>query len=400
LTPLQQFVRSTTSLSLDELNSASRRFAELLLPNIRELIPNFTPVFQNEAESGWKQKSERKRALARSSLKVTPEITPSIDSIVADVCTRLSLSRGSLDVYIFPSTDLNAFCYVDDLPVTVGLSSNLVKTLDRDELAFVIGHEVGHVFFKEIGNFSPSLECLEDLIIARSVELTVDRIGLVASGKIEGSFGAILKTLSGLDDKYLRYDFSKLLGESREILADASADVLIHSTHPPLALRFKALVSFSTSNEFFGLVGEKRSVGVSLNRANKLILKSLARAVDSYAQSEIESKLNDIGMWVACLLLLRKKTLSLSVLREIFSIRLTKEEIEKSVIYVTGYSKELIPLIMQEQLFKALVNGYEVAPRRTYAALVGFVQEYPGFKVLLNPPDFFRSSLKVTEIIV
>lgn len=387
-------------MSLEELNNAGRRFAGLLLPNIQELVPNFTPIFQEVGSAERAQKSEKKRALARSSLKVTAEITPSIDEIVCEVAERLHLSRSNLDVYVFPSTDLNAFCFIDELPITVGLSSSLAKTLKKEELAFVIGHEVGHVFFKEICNFSPSQDCIEDLIIARSIELTVDRIGLVASGKVEGAFGAILKTLSGLDDNHLRHDFNKLLDESREVLDDASADVLIYSTHPPLALRFKSLVSFSTSNEFLELTGGKSASGISLKQANNLILNSLQRSVDNHAEAEIDATVNEIGMWIACLLLLNKKTMSLGTLKDVFSQRLSKEEIEKSYIYVTGYAKELYSQILQEKLFGALAKGYAIAPRRTYAALIQFVKQNPEFKVLLNSPEFFRSSPKVMEIIV
>jgi hypothetical protein len=167
-----------------------------------------------------------------------------------------------------------------------------------------------------------------------------------------------------------------------------------------LALRFKALVSFSTSNEFYELTGGNPSSGVLLKQANSLILNSLQKAVDSHAQLEIEFAVNEIGMWIACLLLLNKKTMSLSLLKEIFSQRLTKEEIEKSYIYVTGYSKELYSRIIQEKLFDALAKGYGVAPRRTYSALVKFVKQNPEFKLLLNSPEFFRNSPKVMEIIV
>ena len=92
--------------------------------------------------------------------------------------------------------------------------------------------------------------------------------------------------------------------------------------------------------------------------------------------------------------------MSLSTLRENFSRRLAKEEIEKSYIYVTSYAKEIYSQVLQEKLFGALAKGYRVAPRRTHTALVQFVKQNPEFKVLLNSPDFFMDSPKVMEIIV
>lgn len=387
-------------MNIEELNTLGRRYASLLLPNILDLVPNFAPSFSAVSNKEASQKSEKKRALARSSLRVTAQLTPIVNQVVCDVCDRLKVERQLLDVYVYPSTELNAFCYIDELPITVGISSGLVNSLESDELAFVIGHEVGHIFFKEICNFSPTQDCLEDLIIARSIELTVDRIGLIAAGRIEGAFSAILKTMSGLSDKHLRRDFNKLLEESREVLNDASSDRLIYSSHPPLALRFKSLVSFSTSNEFFELIGGRSESGISLAQANKLILASLRHSVDNHAHSEIDVVVQEIGIWAACLLLINKKTMSFGFLKEVFSEHLSKDDIEKSYIFVTGYSKALQPQVLQEKLFASLVSGYQIAPRRTYGALIKFVAQHKEFTVLLNSPEFFKQAPKIMEIIV
>lgn len=387
-------------MNIVELNTLGRRYASLLLPNILDLVPNFAPNFSAVSNKEAPQKSEKKRALARSSLRVTAQLTPTVNQVVCDVCERLKVERQLLDVYVYPSTELNAFCYIDELPITVGISSGLVNSLEHDELAFVIGHEVGHIFFKEICNFSPTQDCLEDLIIARSIELTVDRIGLIAAGRIEGAFSAILKTMSGLSDKHLRRDFNKLLEESREVLNDASSDRLIYSSHPPLALRFKSLVSFSTSNEFFELIGGRSESGISLTQANKLILASLRHSVDNHAHSEIDVVVQEIGIWAACLLLINKKTMSFGFLKEVFSEHLSKDDIEKSYIFVTGYSKALQPQVLQEKLFASLVSGYQIAPRRTYGALIKFVAQHKEFTVLLNSPEFFKQAPKIMEIIV
>lgn len=387
-------------MNIEELNTLGRRYASLLLPNILDLVPNFAPSFSAVSNKEASQKSEKKRALARSSLRVTAQLTPIVNQVVCDVCDRLKVERQLLDVYVYPSTELNAFCYIDELPITVGISSGLVNSLENDELAFVIGHEVGHIFFKEICNFSPTQDCLEDLIIARSIELTVDRIGLIAAGRIEGAFSAILKTMSGLSDKHLRRDFNKLLEESREVLNDASSDRLIYSSHPPLALRFKSLVSFSTSNEFFELIGGRSESGISLAQANKLILASLRHSVDNHAHSEIDVVVQEIGIWAACLLLINKKTMSFGFLKEVFSEHLSKDDIEKSYIFVTGYSKALQPQVLQEKLFASLVSGYQIAPRRTYSALIKFVAQHKEFTVLLNSPEFFKQAPKIMEIIV
>lgn len=387
-------------MKIETLNEIGGRFASLLLPNVLSLVPNFEPIFSTtDGGTPSSRSSEKKRALARSSLRVAAELTPTINKVVCDVSARLSIQRDWLDVYVYPSTELNAFCYIDELPITVGVSSGLVNNLESDELAFVIGHEVGHVFFKEISNFSPSIDCLEDLIIARSIELSVDRIGLIASTRIEGAFSAILKTMSGLGDRHLRKDFNKLLDESREILKDAKSDRLIYSSHPPLALRFKSLVSFSTSNEFFELIGRPSESGISLAQANRLILASLHSSVDSHAHSEIDCAIQEMGMWIACMLLLNKRSMSLGSLRSTFSDRLQKDDIEKSYIFVTGYTSEIQAQVLQEKLFAAILNGYQIAPRRTYGALKKFVADNPEFKVLLNSPELFKQAPKIMEII-
>ena len=83
--------------------------------------------------------------LSLESLKVTEDITPTIDKALKQACKNLHLDFNKVVVYITPSSDIQAQCISfskDSCIIT--LSSNLCNLLNSDEIIFVIGHELGH----------------------------------------------------------------------------------------------------------------------------------------------------------------------------------------------------------------------------------------------------------------
>jgi hypothetical protein len=287
-------------LNLTDIEDARSRVKDFLLPNLAALLDVsdkgiFNPNFE--------RKSAKVESLARSSLRLTNEIAPLLNEQVELVCERLKIPRHLVDVYVFPSADLNGFCFVDELPIIVGLSSSIVKTLTGDELAFVLGHEIGHALFKETTNFIANSSCLEDQILARSIEISVDRVGLLASDDVDASFRAILKTLSGLNDSVLRYDFSHFMSEARDVLDTKITDQLLYSSHPPLAQRFKALVSFSTSDSYLKLINTKGGAGIPIEQVNRVISAGLNNSVDTHAYKLINEALSNVLVWVSYVLI-------------------------------------------------------------------------------------------------
>lgn len=364
-------------MNLTDIEGARSRVKDFLLPNLAALLDVsdkgiFNPNFE--------RKSAKVESLARSSLRLTNEIAPLLNEQVELVCERLKIPRHLVDVYVFPSADLNGFCFVDELPIIVGLSSSIVKTLTGDELAFVLGHEIGHALFKETTNFIANSSCLEDQILARSIEISVDRVGLLASGDVDASFRAILKTLSGLNDSVLRYDFSHFMSEARDVLDTKITDQLLYSSHPPLAQRFKALVSFSTSDSYLKLINTKGSAGIPIEQVNRVISAGLNNSVDTHAYKLINEALSNVLVWVSYVLIASKRTVNLSDLKSLCEVSISKSDIEKAAIFLDSYTLSEKSSLLNEKITQALVSSATLAPRATDRLIARLETAYPEIK--------------------
>ena len=225
---------------------------------------------------------------------------------------------------------------------------------------------------------------MEDQIFARSIEITVDRVGLLTAGNMDSAFSAILKTLSGLDDEHLRFDFSHFMSEAREALDGSISDQLLYSSHPPLAQRFKALVSFSLSDVYRNAVNGDARGAVPIEQVNKVIMAGLNNAVDSKANELINSALEDFGVWVIHLLIALKKKISLSGLKDATGLSVNKEQIQRAGIFLESYTESEKLQVLNEKLTYALHQSGRLAPRATARLLDKIQVLFPGIKFTLS----------------
>ena len=366
-------------MNIKQLELARARVRSFLLPSLSSLT---TELNDNWVSVIKKEKSTNVASLARSSLRLTEEMTPEVNRIIELVCRRIQIDRSLVDVYAFPSADLNGFCYIHELPITVGISSTLIKTLAGDELAFVLGHEIGHALFKETANFVGDERCLEDQIYSRAVEISVDRVGLLASNNCDAAFRAILKTLSGLDDSQLRFDFSHFMAEAREALNSNVTEQQLYSSHPPLAQRFKALVSFSSSDVYQSRVNPDTKGSLSIDQVNDVIATSLTNAVDAKAYKIINKSLTDLTLWIASLLIVSQKKISLTELQSQCGVALNKVDIEKAISFVETYSGIQKAEILNEKIQAHLIEATRMAPRATMKLVDNIQRIFPDLKFI------------------
>lgn len=364
-------------MNIQQLESARDRVKSFLLPSLASISDEIT---NNWTADTSKSKNVKLAALARSSLRLTEEMTPDVDKVIRTVCERIQIDRNLVDVYVFPSAEFNGFCYVNDLPITVGISSSIIKNLKGNELAFVLGHEIGHALFKETANFNSNQECLEDQIFSRAVEISVDRIGLLAAGECESAFRAILKTLSGLDEELLRFDFTSFMNEARDVLDNEVTEQQLYSSHPPLAQRFKALVSFSSSDVFLSRINKENKGSVSIDQVNKVITAGLTNQVDAKANELIKKGLADFAIWVVSLLVISKKQVSLSAIENQCGIKIDKNDVEKAIRLIESYSNDQKANLLQEKIQAQLILSSKMAPRATMKLIKNFETLMPELK--------------------
>ena len=97
--------------------------------------------------------------------------------------------------------------------------------MSKDELTFVIGHELGHFLLGHSLEERQDTESEEYLIRSRAQEISVDRIGLVSCGSLNISIQVLMKLVSGLGEDMLRFDIGSFLDQMR----DQRTNSIMHS---------------------------------------------------------------------------------------------------------------------------------------------------------------------------
>ena len=233
-----------------------------------------------------------------NSIQVTPLVTPIISKSIDKVIKRLQIPPSSVKAYVYASPEIQATCYAgNEADCIIRLSSGLIDILENKELEFVIGHEIGHFLYNH--GLAASLnnnESLEFSIKQRAQEISADRIGLLASESLDVSIRAMMKTISGLTTKYLKFDIAAFLSQLSNT-AKYKSQISVNSSHPSMFLRCRALLWFSMSETFKN--GEKNYQPNEIEKLNTKIQSDIDKYVDSLAYEKINDLKKDVEMWLA-----------------------------------------------------------------------------------------------------
>jgi hypothetical protein len=250
--------------------------------------------------------SEAKTNLAdhmlRHGLLISEELTPDLDNWLRDVCISLSLPRQHVTAFAYNDSSVKADCFIESSnSCLLRFSSGLINLMGEEEFKFVAGHEIGH-FLLEHGLFSEShsVENAESFLIQRAGELSADRLGYLAAKSIDCSLRAIIKTASGLDDSFLRFDVGAFQRQLN-LISKPGAGESQSSTHPSMLMRCRALLWFSMS------VGSRLDLESAskdeMSVVNTKVEKDLHRLVDGHVRQKKELIEKDIALWKAMLLI-------------------------------------------------------------------------------------------------
>ena len=210
--------------------------------------------------------------------------------------------------------------------------------MSEDELKFVVGHEVAHYYYQHA--FYPNYESASErhlqlniLNLSRSAEISADRVGFIASGSLEKSLRATLKLTSGLSEKHLKFSFSVVLNQLREIESIGKSQSELWSTHPNFLIRMQALIWFSMSREYHEFFDTKKKGIYDLKNIDNKIQKSINKIVGDELEFTNKEIYENALLWGSLKLFLVDKTFSKDEQAR-FSKLIGKEKASKAISWL------------------------------------------------------------------
>ena len=192
--------------------------------------------------------------LESTAMRVSPANNPRLDELFKTASLRLGVPAPKL--FTIQDNELNAYAIGFHSPGTVVLHSALLEKMTKDELMFIIGHELthlkcGHCKFlvftdATIGSAVNQLAAtILDLIFlnwSRKAEFTCDRGGVIACKNPQAAMTALAK-LECSDMKTVAEEVEKAK-QGRQQLNN------VLSTHPEIKNRILAIWDYCQTEDF------------------------------------------------------------------------------------------------------------------------------------------------------
>ncbi len=211
---------------------------------------------------GYMTSRSNHQALLASAQRVTPKTVPELTPLIQECSARLQVEP--VDLFIVPSRQLNAYTFGMDTPKAIVLYSSLFKLMDRDEIQFIIGHEMGHVKLGHtrlnslVGGMagipsSVGAAAIMELAFRwwnRACEFSADRAGVLACSAPNKAISALVKLETGAAS-LTRGGFQAAMQQ-----IETEDDDLMHNleeliaSHPMIARRIEEIRRFSNSSEY------------------------------------------------------------------------------------------------------------------------------------------------------
>ena len=263
------------------------------------------------------QKSDNINQLLSTSVRVTKEIFPNINSAIDNVFKRLKI-ENNLNFFVTANHfQTQATCSAMPLgnSAEIILTSKLIELLNGEELESVIAHEVAHFYYQHALYPQPNssmnrVETLNLLNFSRAAEISADRIGFIGCGSLESSLRAMLKITSGLGDKHLKFNFSNYLDQLRELKEIKGDKNLMYSTHPNFLNRMQALIWFSMSNEYNKDFNSNKKGSFDLKTVDQKIDESIKKVIGDEVDYSNKDVVSRALMWGSIEIFLSDKKFS------------------------------------------------------------------------------------------
>ena len=223
--------------------------------------------------------------LMMSATKVGPTQFPDVYEIVKD-CARI-LGIGIPNVFIYGSTEINAFTYAyDDIEPMIVIYSAMYERFTLGELRCIIGPECGHIH-----NMHGVYDMLGTLLInggltaasqfnvdltqllftgasyalkawSRAGEVTCDRAGMICAENIEDAYSAEAKLLYGATFKEQKIDYQALREQLKSQMGTMIKYEELERSHPTAVRRIAAEMEFAECEVLYQWRPELKKPGI------------------------------------------------------------------------------------------------------------------------------------------
>ncbi len=223
--------------------------------------------------------NSKTKGLISSAQQVTSQDTPELAAAAGQAAARLQVEP--VQIFITPSRILNAYTFGLLSPRSIVLNTALLNVMDRDEMQFIIGHEMGHVILGHtwlnslIGGMagipSPSEASLL-LALAfrwwnRACEYSADRAGMLSCNHPQKAVSALVKLQAGpglMTQERMEQVLRAIETEDDEFLNNLAE---IFATHPMMVHRIDMLRRYAASAEYQQIRARMDQNLISLSRS-------------------------------------------------------------------------------------------------------------------------------------
>lgn len=263
LSEVKIFGDEMSSLPLDRLaHSGDREFWRRLPAQA-----GLNQMLDEVRASGIMQRS--RRSILATGMRLTPNVSKSLFEVV-DHCRKILDLKIPLDLFVVQDQQFNAGVLpVTDGKLSIYLTAGLLESFSPIELAFVIGHEMGHALFGHntfpvesiVRNFGHALSPKDVIGLRawqRTAELSADRCGLLCAQDYAAACQAFFKLSSGITSPTFQFsvrDYMEQYADLEKYIKESPAEDMeeFYSSHPLNPVRLKALELFSHSHFYHEL---------------------------------------------------------------------------------------------------------------------------------------------------